>query len=167
MRATSVVEGGVLSSKWLAMGMLLDAAAEKPTAVADVALALIEAGKRKVVVVLHVIGGDDTQLEALFSLLRTRFAGHVEDGMLHVLHAHRRLYPPGPPARRDNVDYALLLTYAAPLAEFYVQVEPGCSIRPDFLAELSSYVERLGSSAWHAIALSRLGLERKLIRTRL
>jgi len=72
----------------------------------------------------------------------------------------------------DNVDHALLLSAAAPLAEYYMEVEPECELQSGFLSALQNYIAALDkqptrTKPWASISLSKATFAHKVLRSRL
>ena len=100
--------------------------------------------------------------------LRGQVHGHLSEDHLHLLDPAEALYPPAP-ARRENVDLALLTSFLEPLADAFMLVEPDCSVSPELFETIQRYTGVLDSRAipWIAVEFSPQGFTRKLLRSRL
>eukprot|EP00927_Polykrikos_kofoidii_P041523 TRINITY_DN35404_c0_g1_i1.p1 TRINITY_DN35404_c0_g1~~TRINITY_DN35404_c0_g1_i1.p1 ORF type:complete len:580 (+),score=79.22 TRINITY_DN35404_c0_g1_i1:80-1819(+) len=150
----------------------------------------LDSGERKRLVIVTHLADFDTEWVAATSLrLQRDYKDLVDTGVFHGIHAPEERYPPldiCPPTctykddpkrvrwrSKQNVDYAFLMQYAAPLATYYLQMEDDISFAPHWVNKMSDYVKSAfppgfvttENVPWRMIDFSELGFIGKLFQS--
>merc|ERR1719428_2139593 len=142
--------------------------------------------RSKLVVLVHLAEFDTEWVQETAQTLHKEFKMLVDLGRLHAMHAPQELYPKldvCPPfcaykddphrvrwRSKQNVDYAFLMYYAAPLAKYYLQIEDDLSFAPNWVARMSDFIMQTyplqwrspENSPWRLIDFSELGFIGKM-----
>ncbi|CAE8703792.1 unnamed protein product, partial [Polarella glacialis] len=148
-----------------------------------------QAERDSVVIVAHFADFDTHWVSETSSRLQADYKDLVETGHFHGLHAAEELYPPldfcpGFCSYKDdahrvkwrskqNVDYAFLMYYAAPLAPYYIQIEDDIQFAPNWITKMSDFVRAnyppgwlsKENSPWRLIDFSQLGFIGKMFQS--
>ncbi|CAE7029321.1 MGAT4C [Symbiodinium natans] len=154
--------------RWLAIGMTLrcseqQAAMDKAV---EVLRKLLAAGDDSLVVLVHLSDELAEHRSRLARLLETELASDVEAGRFLAVRAPEPYYQDAS-RKTDNYELAVLLVSAAPLADYYMQVEADVLLKQGFIKTLQSYItaKQQENEPWHMISLSQDGHRRKIWRS--
>lgn len=142
-----------------------------------------------VVVVAHLADFDLDWVRQVTNQLKLGYSDLVAKGQFHLLHAPQEFYPNlevcppycsynDEPKRvkwrsKQNVDYAFLLYYAAPLAPYYLQIEDDLGFARNWIAKISDYItgpfgptyRGKAREPWRLIDFSQLGFIGKMFQS--
>eukprot|EP00927_Polykrikos_kofoidii_P008375 TRINITY_DN13476_c0_g3_i1.p1 TRINITY_DN13476_c0_g3~~TRINITY_DN13476_c0_g3_i1.p1 ORF type:complete len:1399 (+),score=171.05 TRINITY_DN13476_c0_g3_i1:127-4323(+) len=163
------------SRHWLTIGMIVDVSKPWDRFVGTIR-ETIRAGTQAVTVAVLLTDGDRwlnggpsraaEQREHLLQSAKKELDGEIRQGLLRIFHAPNPFYP-GLPARDSNVDLAMLLSVAAPLADYFLQLEPSCTILPAFVKVVKKYVDdTLREKRWLVTFFRQNGFLRHMMRPR-
>lgn len=150
---------------------------------------LSQSERDMVVVATHLADYDTSWVSSVSTKLQTDYKDLVKGGHFHALHAPIELYPKldvCPPfcaykdephrvrwRSKQNVDYAFLMYYAAPLAPYYVQIEDDLAFAPNWIGKMMNYVNTQyppnyltkENTPWRLINFSELGFIGKMFQS--
>mmetsp|Transcript_95728 Transcript_95728/g.270929 ORF Transcript_95728/g.270929 Transcript_95728/m.270929 type:complete len:652 (+) Transcript_95728:198-2153(+) len=153
----------------------------------DTAITAAERGL--VVIVAHLADFNTSWVSYISGRLQTDYPDLVSSGHLHGLHAAEELYPKVdvcPPfcaykddphrvkwRSKQNVDYAFLMYYAAPLAPYYLQIEDDIVFAPHWISTIAEHLRATyppnflskENAPWRLIDFSQLGFIGKLFQS--
>lgn len=144
----------------------------------------------EIMVVLHLADFNAGWVQRTSEKLQKDYVGLIREGRLHGIHAPSERYPEldlcpplctfGEPRDRvrwrakQNIDYAFLMYYAAPLAQYYLQVEDDVSFTPNWVQKITEHVSatfpadyksKESNAPWRVIGFSELGFVGKLFQS--
>merc|ERR1719149_397040 len=144
--------------------------------------AVITAEERAMVVtVAHLADFNTAWVSRIADKLKADYNDLVEGGHFHVIHAPEEKYPrldfcppfcsyKDEPTRvrwrsKQNVDYAFLMYYAAPLSPYYLQIEDDINFAQNWISRIVTYIGEqypVGflskeNAPWRMIDFSQLG----------
>jgi len=139
------------------------------------------------VLVVHLADFDDAWATDAAARLQREHADEVATGKLHGIRAPRSLYPnldvcpplcphaEGPEEGRwrskRNIDYALLMAYSAPLAQYYLQIEDDLSFTLGWVATALNYAReqpeltKESNAPWRVIDFTGSGCSGKMMQS--
>jgi len=139
------------------------------------------------VAVVHLAEWDEVWVRSMSDTLRNLQAGPIAAGRFHAIHAPRSLYPNVdvcPPfcphaetpqqahwRSKRNIDYTLLLAYAAPLGRYYLQLEDDISFTQGWLGVVTSYansqpdLSKESNAPWRVIDFTGAGCLGKMMQS--
>lgn len=139
------------------------------------------AERAMVVTVAHLADFNTQWVQRISDKLQADYSGLVDEGQFHVIHAPEDRYPPldfcppfcsykDEPKRvrwrsKQNIDYAFLMYYAAPLAPYYLQIEDDILFSVGWVSKIVDFIATqypVGSvtkdnTPWRMIDFSQLG----------
>lgn len=139
----------------------------------------------EIVVVVHLAAFELPWVIHASRRIQSEFQKEIAQGQLRGIHAPQMLYPQldvCPPLcphedtpqhmkwrAKQNMDYAFLIWYSAPLAKYYLQLEDDLSFEQDWTSKLLGHVQTMpnitkdGNTAWRVIDFTGVGGLGKLI----
>eukprot|EP00928_Gymnodinium_smaydae_P099195 TRINITY_DN9397_c0_g5_i1.p1 TRINITY_DN9397_c0_g5~~TRINITY_DN9397_c0_g5_i1.p1 ORF type:complete len:724 (+),score=142.22 TRINITY_DN9397_c0_g5_i1:163-2172(+) len=146
---------------------------------------LSDAERKSIVIVAHLADFDTVWVDTIAGKLKEEYKDLVDAGHFHALHAPQERYPPlevcpplcsykDEPKRvkwraKQNVDYAFLMYYAAPLAKYYLQMEDDISFASSWISKMSTFVKTQQNTQpnipWRLIDFSQLGFIGKMFQS--
>mmetsp|Transcript_313 Transcript_313/g.1342 ORF Transcript_313/g.1342 Transcript_313/m.1342 type:complete len:665 (+) Transcript_313:200-2194(+) len=133
----------------------------------DMSKSILTAQEREMVVlVAHLSDFDMDWVRSVSNKLRTDYADLVSSGRFHVVHAPQEMYPllevcpplctyKDEPLRvkwrsKQNLDYAFLMHYSAPLAPYYLQIEDDLGFANNWVTKMDNYVKSHYPPTWRS-----------------
>ncbi|NWX89427.1 MGT4C acetylglucosaminyltransferase, partial [Nothoprocta ornata] len=131
---------------------------------------------QEMVVVVHLADPDPGWNAWVAADIARRFAHHLLQGQLLLIHAPQEFYPPLDGLKRNyndpeervrfrskqNVDYAFLLAFAANLSTYYLMIEDDVKCSKSFLTAIRKALTSWEGSNWATLEFSKLGYIGKL-----
>lgn len=156
----------VPSGVQLIAGISTVARKKGPDTVLKTIESLLRSAHEKVAVVVHLADFNLSWVESIAHDLQEAHSDVIAGGYLHALHAPEELYPPldacAPdcPYKEDstsarqrlkqNVDYAFLMHYAAPLAQYYIQLQDNLLFARQWSEKVLDFVQTEFPPDWRS-----------------
>lgn len=145
--------------------------------------------RSKVVIVAHFADFNLSWVDHISQKLQEQYGELIQGGQFHGIHAKQEFYPPlevcppdcnykDEPKRvkwrsKQNVDYAFLMYYAAPLAPYYLQLEDDINFAPNWISKITGYLtssfpptyRSKENAPWRLIDFSQLGFIGKMFQS--
>ncbi|NWR64792.1 MGT4C acetylglucosaminyltransferase, partial [Bucorvus abyssinicus] len=134
---------------------------------------------QEMVVVVHLADADLSWNVRVAASIAQKFAHHILQGRLLLIHAPHEFYPTLEGLKRNyndpeervkfrskqNVDYAFLLAFAANLSSYYLMIEDDVWCAKSFLTSIRKALASREGSNWATLEFSKLGYIGKLYRS--
>ncbi|NXS56909.1 MGT4C acetylglucosaminyltransferase, partial [Brachypteracias leptosomus] len=134
---------------------------------------------QEMVVVVHLADMDPAWNMRVASNIASKFAHHILQGQLLLIHAPHEFYPTLEGLKRNyndpeervkfrskqNVDYAFLFAFAANLSSYYLMIEDDVWCAKSFFTAIRKALASQEGSNWATLEFSKLGYIGKLYRS--
>lgn len=157
----------------LTVGVLLPAPMSA-TKVVEAATSILDRGGTSIVLVLHIAAVHDDARTQIINKLERDCKLALGNGHLYLTAAPPGITLPGETGKRDNLDYALQLSFSRHLSNYYMQVEPEVVMKANFGKSILDWAARDNhmpwadrSAEWNVVSFARNGFLRKMIRSKL
>lgn len=134
---------------------------------------------QEMVVVVHLADADLSWNARVAASIAQKFARHILQGRLLLIHAPHESYPTleglkrnyNDPEKRvkfrskQNVDYAFLFAFATNLSSYYLMIEDDVWCAKSFLTSIRKALASQEGSSWATLEFSKLGYIGKLYRS--